>query len=326
MFMTPCSFNPSRIAGLVLAGLAFLWPHTTQAQVKLEHKFPAGKRLVYKTTENTKQVLTFQGVEQEVEQNEVIVSSETVGQRRGDSTLPIEEKVESARVDFTFPGGINLTVDSKNPDAKVDIPALEFLAEAIKLAAEMKYTVVLDGTNKVTAVEGAEKLVEKADKLSAQARMAIKSQLEPAKLKRDFVQNHHHVPDVLARAGESWERTEVLTIGNGQTITLKKKFEYVGTEKVGDKTLDKIRTKVTGVEFKQDPNAEAQFKVVKSAMKVESSEGTILFDREEGRLVSSDEKTRLKDDMMTFSINGAETPGGIDLTREVKKELQPAPK
>jgi hypothetical protein len=324
--MTTSSLNPGRIAGLVLASLAFFWPHPTQAQVKLEYKFPAGKKLVYKTTEKTKQVLTIQGAEQEVEQNEVIVSSETVGQRRGDSTLPIEEKVESARIDFTFPGGINLTVDSTNPDAKIDIPALEFLAEAIKLAAEMKYTIVLDAKNKVTAIEGAEKLLEKADKLSAQARITIRSQLEPDKLKTDFVQNHHHVPDVLARAGESWERTEVLSIGNGQTIALKKKFEYAGTEKVGEKTFDKIKSKVTGVEYKQDPNAEAQFKVVKSNLKVESSEGTILFDREEGRLVSSDEKTRLKGDMMTFSVNGAEIAGGIDLTREVKKELQPAAK
>ncbi len=265
-------------------------------------------------------------METEIEQTEVVVSSETVGQRRADSKLPIEEKVESVHVDFTFPGGVNLTIDSAKPDAKVDIPALEFLGEALKLAAEMKYTVVLDGNNKATAVEGAEKLHEKAEKLSAQARMTVQGQFEPDKLKKDFVQSHHHVPDVLARVGESWERTEVLTLGNGQSLTLKKKFEYAGTEKVGDKTLDKIKTKVTGVDYKQDPNAEAQFKVVKSAMKVESSEGTILFDREEGRLVSSDEKTRIKDDMMTFSINGAELAGGLDLTREIKRELQPAAK
>jgi hypothetical protein len=314
------------MAGVVLTGLAVLGSQTAQAQVKLEYKFPEGKKLTYKTTEKMKQVLTLQGMDSNVENSEEVVTSRTVGKRRGDSKVPVEEKVESVHADFTFPGGISLTFDSKNPDAKVDVPQLAFLAEAIKLAGEMRYTVLLDDKNNVTAIEGAEKLVEKADKLSPEARATIKSQVEPDKLKKDFAQELQNVPDILARPGESWERTEVLDIGNGQTLTMRKKFEYVGTEKVGDKTLDKIKCKVTAIDYKQDPNAEAQLKVKKSNMKVESSEGTILFDREEGHVVSSTEKMQLKGDMMTFSINGMEVQGAIELNKESKKELQPAAK
>ena len=44
-------------------------------------------------------------------------------------------------------------------------------------------------------------------------------------------------------------------------------------------------------------------------MKVESSDETILFDRELGRVVSSQSKIRIKGDNMTFSINGMELDG-----------------
>ena len=43
-----------------------MWSQSAQAQVKLEYKFPEGKRLTYKTTSRTRQVLTFMNMEKEV--------------------------------------------------------------------------------------------------------------------------------------------------------------------------------------------------------------------------------------------------------------------
>ncbi len=57
-----------------------------------------------------------------------------------------------------------------------------------------------------------------------------------------------------------------------------------GTETVGDKTLDKITSKTSKAELKQDANVEAELKLIKSDVKVESSDGTILFDREGGHV------------------------------------------
>ena len=254
-------------------------PGPGQAPVQV----PEGKKLKYKTTTKTRQVLTLMGQEFENERTETIITSRTVGKRRGDSTMPVEEKIESLHIELSLPGGINVTFDSSDPNAKIDNPALAFLGEVFKLAGETTYTVVLDDQNKVKAIEGTEKLLEKADKLSPRRGMLIRSHLESDKLKREFEQEHRHLPDVLARPGESWERTEILDIGSGQTLTFQKKYEYAGTEKKGDKTLDKITSKATEVEYKQDPAANAQLKVLKSDLKVESSDETILFDREEGQ-------------------------------------------
>jgi hypothetical protein len=316
----------SRIAGIGLACLALVCSQQAQAQVKLEYKFTEGDKLTYKATTKTKQVLTLQGMDIETESDQVAVSSRTVGKRRADSSTPIEDKVESLRVELSLPGGMNLTVDSTVPDAKIDNPALAFLGEILKLAGETSYTIVLDNRNKVQAIEGIEKVLEKADKLSQPARDAIREQLNADKLKTRFEQEHGNVPDVLCRPGEPWERTEVLDVGSGQTLVFKKRYEYVGTEKKGDKTLDKISFKCTGAELKQDPDANSPLKLVKGDLKVDDSAGSLLFDRENGRVVSSTGKTRLKGEMMTFSYQGTELPGALDLTIESNVELQPAAK
>ena len=75
------------------------------------------------------------------------------------------------------------------------------------------------------------------------------------------------------------------------------------------------------VTYKQDPDANTPLKAVKSNLKVESSEGTILFDREEGHVVSRKDKMRIKGDM-TFSARGTELPGALDLRIETNVELR----
>ena len=96
---------------------------------------------------------------------ETKVWTRSVGKRRSDSTLPIEEKVEFLRDEYTFPGGIKLTLDSSDPKIKIDNPELTFLGDVFKLESTIAYTVVLDGETKVKAIEGTEKLKEKAEKL-----------------------------------------------------------------------------------------------------------------------------------------------------------------
>ena len=306
--------------------MTLFWSHTAQAQVKLQYKFPEGKTLKYKETTKSRQVLTLAGQEIENVEDSTTITSSTVGERRGDSTVPVDQKVESLRIELAIPGGINVTYDSSDPKATIDNPQLAFLNELFKLAGEANYTVVLDDQNKVKAIEGAEKLLEKADKLSPEARDLIRSHLEADKLRKEFEQELGHLPDVLARPGESWVRTEIVEIGDGQSLTFEKKYEYVGIEKVGDRTLDKISSKATKVELKQDPAVNAKLKVLKNDVKLESFDETILFDRENGYEVSSQRKLRVKGDHLTYSIDGTELAGTMDLTTETKKELQPRAK
>lgn len=311
---------------LVVVGcLALGWAPAARAQVKLEYKFPEGSKLTYKTTTKLHQTLTINGMEVPTDVDQTIVASQTVGQRRSDASVPVTSKVESLRAELGLPGGLNVAFDSSNPNAKIEPEPLAFLGEVFKLASEISYTLVLDAQNKVKALEGTEKLLEKADKLSPQGRDAIRSQIETDKLKRQFEQSHRILPDVLARTGEPWERDETMDIGGGQTLSFHKKYEYAGTEKKGGKTLDKITSKALEVKYRMDPDAPNPLKVTKSDLKIESSAGTILFDREAGCVVEASGKTRIKG-TMNFSVNGQDLPGELDLTIENKEELQPAAK
>ena len=171
-----------------LALLALFWSQSSYAQVKLEYRFPESKTLKYKSHSTMTHILTLAGQEFETKNDETIIKSSTVGTKRADGGLPVEEKIESLRLELTIPGGTNVTYDSSDPNTKIDNADLAFLSEAFKLAAEIAYTVVLDAGNKIKAVEGAEKLREKADKLSPQARDVVRSHLETDRLKTAFEQ------------------------------------------------------------------------------------------------------------------------------------------
>jgi hypothetical protein len=315
-----------KITAMGLALLAFGWPQTARAQVKLQYKFTEGKTFKTKATAKTHQILTLMGQEFENKENETVITSRSVGKRRSDGSVPVVEKVEAMRVDLSIPGGINIVYDSSDPNTKIDNPAVEFLGDVFKLVSEAVYTIVLDDQNKIKAIEGSEKLLEKADKLVQPARELIRSHFEADTLKRDFEQELRRLPDVLARPGDSWDRTEIADIGSGQTLVFQKKYEYAGTEKKGDILLDKITSKTTKVELKQDAATNPQLKILKSDVRIESADETILFDREEGQVASSQGKVRIKGDHMTFSAAGMELTGTLDLTIESNQERLPVGK
>ena len=297
---------------------------TARAQVKLEYKFPEGQKFTYKTHATIDQLMTIMGQEIPTKIEQTVIVSRTAGQRASDGSLPVRQKIESFRMEMELPGNMQFTFDSKDPDAKVDNPQLQPVADAMNLVKEMDYTVVLDAKNKVKAVEGTEKLREKAEKLDASIREPIRARLTADKLKHEFEQSHGNVPDVLARPGEPWERTETME-GGGAELVLRKKYEYAGTEKKGDKTLDKITVKTIDFSLKPDPNPDVAGEVTKSDMKVESSDGTILFDREAGQVVETHETVRVKG-TMTLTVGDQDIPGELELSIDTTNELQPSSK
>jgi hypothetical protein len=294
------------------------------AQVKLEYKFPEGQTLTYKSTTKVNQVMTINEMEIPTDAEETNVASQVIGKRAGDSSLPVKVKMESHRTDLTIPGGVQISYDTKDPDAKIDNEQLKFLEDVFKLAGQIAYTVVLDDKNKIKAIEGTEPLLEKADKLDPKVRTTMRTQLQADKLKSKFEQSHANLPDVLARPGESWERTETFGTG-GQEFIFRKKYEYAGTEKKGDKTLDKITSKVVDVKLIQEPDDDAPLQITKSDLKVESSDATILFDREAGCIVETRSKLHIKG-TATYVIQGQELPGQLDVTFVTTQELLPTAK
>jgi hypothetical protein len=309
---------------IAVACLALFGSQTAQAQVKLQYKFPEGKTLTYRTNSNSFQTISLMGMEIQSRENKTVVLTQAIGKRREDSSLPVEVKVRSLRADLGFHGGTRLTYDSTKPDARIDNPEFVPLIDLYKLESAVAYTVVLDGRGKVKAIEGTEPLQAKSAGFDAIAREQIRSRIEPDRLKAQFEQEHHNLPDDAARPGDSWERTEVLDFG-GQALSFRKKYEYAGTEKRGGKTLDKITCKVLEAKCLPDSKAASPLRVTKSDLKVDSSEGTVFFDRDAGCLVESRERTKVQG-TMTFSGGGADTSSRTELTLQSNTQLQPQAK
>lgn len=295
-----------------------------RAQVKLEHKFPEGRKLTYSSGLKIHRMLTVAGMEFPTDVDQVVVIARTIGSRAADGSLPVREKIESFRAELTLPGNIRVAFDSKDGKLETDEKQLEFLGDVYRFIPGIEYTVVLDAQNRVKAIEGAEKIQEKAEKLDPRVRDALRSRLSAEKLRTRFEQELQILPDVLARSGEPWERT-MLTEVVDMELELRQKYDYIGTVKKNDRELDQISVRTIGAAYRDDPNSQTPSKVTKADLKVESSEGTILFDRMTGRIVSAKEKFHLKG-TMTFSAQGQEFPGELDATVETNQELQiPAP-
>ena len=140
-------------------------------------------------------------------------------------------------------------------------------------------------------------------------------------LTREAVQARDVLPDKPVNKGDRWQRTRVLHAGAGQILTFETYYEYAGTMEKGGKTLDKIDSFIGGVTYTLDPNSPLPLKLLKSDLKIDSSMGSVLFDREKGQIVESTSATRITGPI-TFSVNGQELPAKLDLTMETGSSVK----
>jgi hypothetical protein len=141
----------------------------------------------------------------------------------------------------------------------------------------------------------------------------LKKEFEPQRLIREYKQAHGFLPDGPVKKGDRWERTEVQSIGAGQSLTYHTYYEYQGTAEKNGKTVDKFGVFHNTVVYAIDPTGPLPLKVVNSDLKIESSMGTIYYDRQMGIAVESGGITRIAGPM-TFEVNGMQLPGKLDLT------------
>lgn len=281
------------------------------AQVSLQLKPLEGKS-VHTTTVKAVQTLNIAGMDIPTESSVTAVSTVTGGKLAADGTQRVEDKTERFVMKLSVPGG-GLELDTDKPEAaRVDNMALQPVLDGLKALKGTAYTVVLKGP-KVTAVEGLDALLAK---LPANAAEAFKSDFEPAAITRDWQQRLDALPGKDVKKGDAWTRTEVVSLGGGQIMTFETQYEYQGPIEKDGKTLEKVGIVYTGVKYAMDPNGGSPLKVVTSDLKVQSSFGHYLLDREKGVVVDRTTNARVAGPM-TFEINGMQLGGKVDLSLEM---------
>lgn len=297
------------IRSLLAFALIALLGGSASAQVKLERKYAEGKSTVARTETKTQQTLTIAGMDIETKSQQFLTTKSAVGQRAADGTLRIETKVDKMQNEIVVQG-TTIAFDSGTPDKKDDNPEINKLYDVFRAALKEVVTIVIDKENKVKAVEGNNEASEKVDE-------TYRDQFDLENRKRAAIQEQAALPTDPIKKGDKWTRNEEANLGGGQTMKFETNYEYKGTVEKNGKTLDQISTTVKSVIYSMDPNSKSPLKVTKSEMKVASSEGDIFFDRDRGVIVERTSKNRFQGPM-TFSINGMELPGKVDLTMETK--------
>jgi hypothetical protein len=296
------------LAGSVNAG-------ATAADVTLTRKYVPETSATTHIQSSTKQVLTLAGMDLETDVSQFIITTAKVGKREADGTLPIENVIDKLQSNLSLPGGNKIEFDSDTPDKKADNVLLQPVLDIFRISAKSRSIMRLDKDNQVAAIEFVDNPGEKVSD-------DFKSLFDPEKRKKAAIRELGTLPDKPVKPGDSWTRTSESDLGAGQTLTLDTRYEYVGTAELNGKTLDRITLKVTDVSYAMEAKPGALLTVKDSALKIDSSEGSYLFDRERGVVVSSESKVAIVG-TLTLVVNGMELPGKLDLKLDNKTTLQP---
>jgi hypothetical protein len=308
---SPGAFSMSRNLFLTasVAGLLLL-SQTTLAQTKLEIKLPDGQKSVSEVKIATKQNLMLGEMNIESASEQEMKISTTNGKRGTDGVLRQQQKIESLKAKLNLPGGVVLEFDSTKPDAPPAGTMFDALLDLIKVNAKATWTVVRGPDNRVTAIEGRDKVLEGLDETK---KALLQKQVDPVYLRDAANKEMEKLPNKPVKKGDTWEVNETLRLEQGQNMTFKTKYTYQGTADHNGKQLDKIESEVLEVTYGVDADAPLPLKVTSAELKPKTLEGVIWFDREKGNTVETRSSVQIQG-TINFEITGMAVPAKLDLT------------
>jgi hypothetical protein len=287
-------------------------------KINLQFKHREKSTTTIKSISKTHQILNIAGQDLETRSSNTVTMTSSVGTRGSDGRLPIEMRIDAMVVQLSLPMGLSVDFNSANPPTQNDNPRLQAITDTFRARVGSTHTVVLGRNNEVLAVEGAEKILERATPAAAEV---LRAEANPELLKKAAQQGYSILPTEPVGPGDTWTRTTLTRIGGGQVLTFETKFEYFGTETKDGQELHRIATSAMNVTLSIDERAQTSLKVTESTLRIESSKGSILFDVNKGQTIESNSATRIVGDL-TLSINDMEFPGNLDLTIESSSAVQ----
>lgn len=298
---------------LCSALVSLLLASSAMAQVTLEPRHPEGTtHQVHKLTIH--QSLNVLGNDTKVEVSVESKASTTVGKPASDGSIREVRKNEGLLVDLDVPG-MKVHFDSAKPAPKGSTDQEQALIDTYSLVKNAEYSVVIGKDHKLVSFEGADKLVAKAPPAAAEN---LKAEYSEARLKLEQEQELGRLPSGPVKKGDKWERTEKMMLGAGQVMTVKAYYEYLGTVEKDGKSYDKVGIFVATAAFSLEPDSPLPFKVTTSDLKVDSSSGSYLFDRELGQIVDFSSGMRIVGPM-SFNLNGMDLPVKLDLSIDTSR-------
>ncbi|HEV3204228.1 MAG TPA: DUF6263 family protein, partial [Gemmataceae bacterium] len=183
-------------------------------------------------------------------------------------------------------------------------PPANPLSDFFKALVGAEFTLTIDKDMKVSKIDGREEFLKKLTNTNQTMEPLLKQILSEEALKQMADPAFAVIPGKPVKKGDTWEKPSKLNMGPIGSYESIYKFTYEGQDEK-DKNLAKIKVETT---LKYVPPASGAasglpFKIVSADLKSENASGTILFDKEKGRLVSTDSTLKLKG-KLTIDISG----------------------
>lgn len=301
---------------IVAAGAA-----TAPAQVEIQHKptYEPGAELRTVAEMKLNQTLVLAGMNVETAVESFTAVKERVGERTAEGKFPVTSEFEYYIINLNTPAG-KYAFDSNSPDASTPVAGLEGLDAMFKALSKAKWVATF---NDKPELESIEFLDDPFSNLDDQT----KKEVSADRFKQDYVIQLARYPDKAVAVGDKWTRTEESQIGAGQTLTFEKEFEYLGTEETGGRTYDRIGVKSLSVKYAIGAGSPLPLKLDDSDLKIASSEGVMLYDRERQVITNTSEKVTIEGTLnFSISVNGQnqKLPSELELTIESKSNAEAA--
>lgn len=315
-----------RPISLTVCLLLLACPLAAQAQEKVTLKFKVleGQESTVLAETETDQTLTLTvgGMDMDVQtgatQSKTLRSK--TGQRGPDGKIRTENAIEHMSANISLPNG-EIQFDSNDDEhVKTGSPA-DMLVDILAATAKAKWAVVYDANNRVVAVEVAPGPLQS---LEPNVRQMVEQQFDPNYLKEQANNQIELFPNRPIAVGDTWRKSSEVRLDSGQSLTFTTDYKYEGTVQGPDgQQLDRVSVDTKEVSYAIDPNSPSPLRLKNSNLKVDSSDGYVLFDRERGHVREQSEKVHITG-TMTFTAGGMEIPGKLDLTMKNTVKTKPA--
>lgn len=280
----------------------------------LAWKFETSKPFYQTMTTKTDQTMKVMNNDVTQKQTQTFYFSWTPLEKLPDGKWKLEQKILGVKMDIDIGGGAPIKYDSTAPPAagNAGSPLGEFF-NALKGSA---FTVTIDPkTYKITEIKGRDEFVGKLSKANRQMESLLNKILSEDALREMAEPTFAAVPNKTVEKGEKWNKTTSLDMGP----IGKYKNEYTYTyEGANESKLDKIEvsSKLTYVPpDKTEGIGGLPFRIKNAELKSKESKGTILFDREKGRVTKSDMSVELTG-TLDIEIGGQQTKVELNQTQK----------
>jgi hypothetical protein len=294
---------------LILAGSAV--SARAQDAVELKWNFEKDKSFFQEMNTEAKQTMKVMGMDITQNQKQTFIFSWTPKEQDKDKNWTVVQKIVGVKMEIEI-GGNKISYDSTR-DVGTNNPLAEFFKALV--GSEFKLTIGPD--MKVTKIDGREEFVKKLVQANQQMEPLLKQILGEEALKQMADPAFAAVPDKPVKKGDTWTKESKLNLGPIGNYSTTYKYTYEGPQ---DK-LHKIKVETTLVY--QPPATSAAgglpFSIKSADLKSKEATGTILFDKEKGRVDSSEMNLKLEGKLQ-IDIGGMTTE--VELAQTQKTTIK----